>query len=285
MSRASWTTTTNLLEAAKQALAEESPMTVRQLFYRLVSAGAIENCRGHYQKVCRVVTAGRNRGEIDWHWIVDRSRPVYQANTWTNLRERFEHVAKTYRRDAWQDQPLYVEVWSEKDAVVGSIEEITDRYAVPLRVTRGFSSTTVVHEVAELFQLMDKPVYVYYIGDHDPSGRAIDRDAVVRVRGYGAEFTLTRLAIHPEDIRKFKLPPLRIKPTDSRADAFEKKYGLRCVELDALPPTELRRRIEVAIVRHLDMPAWDRAKRCEEVERATTQRVAEQVSKLRLGAV
>jgi hypothetical protein len=252
-------TTKRLLEASKTILGAESPMTVRQLFYRLVSAEVIANCRGDYQKVSRVMTRARNLDLISWDAIVDRSRPVYQACTWLNLAERFEHVARTYRRDAWQDQPVYVEVWSEKDAVVGSIQEVTERYAVTLRPTRGFSSTTNVHELAELFINIGKPVFVFYIGDHDPSGRCMDSEIVKRVRSYGAEFTLTRLAIHRADIRKFKLPPLQIKPADSRADAFERKYGTKCVELDALPPAELRRRIEAAIRGRLDPGAWQRA--------------------------
>jgi len=285
MAQGTWRSTARLIEQARRILDEESPMTIRQLFYRLVSAEAVENCRAHYQKVSRLMTMARDREEIGWDSIVDRSRPVYRACTWTNLRQRFEHAAKVYRRDAWQDQPNYVEVWSEKDAVVGSIEEVTDRYAVPLRVTRGFSSTTVMHEMAESFQGIEKPVYVYYIGDHDPSGRAIDRDVAARLQSYGAEFTMTRLAIHPEDIRKFNLPALRIKPTDSRADAFEKEHGTQCVELDALPPAELRRRIEEAIVKKLDPYLWERARRAEQAERETTERIAKQVSKLKLVAV
>jgi hypothetical protein len=188
-------------------------------------------------------------------------------------------VKNSYRKDYWALQPVHVEVWTEKDAIIGSIAEITDDFGVTARVGRGFQSTTIVREIAALFAKISKPKIVFYLGDHDPSGRDIERDFRRRVQSYmprGKTFDLRRLAIFAADIQRFKLPPLQVKPSDSRAMSFLVKFSNRCVELDALPPTELRRRLRSAIEGVLDMEAWKRAVKVEEGE---VQSILETVSR------
>jgi hypothetical protein len=172
----------------------------------------------------------------------------------------------------------------EKDAVVGSIEKLTNELGVRVRPGKGFQSTTKVHEISELFCKMTKPIFVYYLGDHDPSGRNAEEELKERVHQHvvdlmcemksseidahyhAAYFSMERLAIHGTDITPFNLPPLKVKSSDSRASGFRKKYGNRCVELDALPVVELRRRIQDAVEEHIDMESWERAKVAEEAE-------------------
>src|ERR1700751_4197569 len=114
---------TRLIDRAIEILDEESPMTVRQLFYRLMSLGALENCRNDYSKVSRIMTIARNDGRVDWDAIVDRSRPDYAPSVWTDAAEYVENIRAGYRRDYWNTQPTLVEIWVEKDAIVGSMED------------------------------------------------------------------------------------------------------------------------------------------------------------------
>ena len=112
------------------------------------------------------------------------------------------------------------------------------------------------------------------MGDFDPSGKAIETDVAARVRAYDSgPFTIKRLAIHKSDIAKFNLPPLRVKTADPRADGFIRRYGTKAVELDALPPTELRARLQNAIRSVVDMDIRNRALRIEDAERQTTSRI------------
>jgi hypothetical protein len=196
---------------------------------------------------------------------VDRSRTDYAPSVWDDAAEYVETLKKCYRKDYWKLQPTHVEIWVEKDAVVGSIEQLTDALGVRVRPGKGFQSTTKVHEIAELFSTIRKPIFVYYLGDHDPSGRNAEDELKDRVHQHlfkllldmgltpnsqrvlqaydGTYFSMERLAIHAEDIALFRLPPLKVKSADSRAAGFQKKYGKQCVELDALPVMELRGRI------------------------------------------
>ena len=163
-------------------------------------------------------------------------------------------------------QPERCEIWVEKDSIIGSIEELTDDLGLTVRVGRGFLSTTKAHDLAGLISASTKPMTVFYLGDHDPSGRFIETDLHDRIAAYGAEFEMVRLAIHASDIVDFALPPLRVKEKDPRSASFIEQYGDDCVELDALPPTELRERIQQNVTALMDLEAWDRAMKVEKVE-------------------
>jgi hypothetical protein len=182
-----------------------------------------------------VTTRAREDGEIDFDDIVDRSRPQYEPNVFEDLPGYLGAVRKSFRRDLWRDQPCHVEVWVEKDAIIGAIEDLAvSELGVTVRVGKGFQSATRVHEIAELFLSIDKPIHVFYCGDHDPSGRCIETELYERVLRYGGEdveasywhggsrsnihFKMRRLAIHKEDIERFHLPPLKVKVSDSRSN-------------------------------------------------------------------
>jgi hypothetical protein len=269
MAKAEWARTTAIVDAAAEILGAEYPMTLRQCFYRLVSKGVIENSRSDYQGLSRILTKARNDGRIEFEWITDRSRPTYSPCVFENPKAYAETIKSIYRKDYWNSQPNYVEVWTEKDSVTGSIQQTTDELGVTVRVGRGFNSTTRAHEIAEHFRSKDKAIVVFYLGDFDPSGVAIEEDVAARIRTYGADFTMERLAIHSEDIHKFKLPPLRVKDSDTRAAAFLRKHGNESVELDALPVAELRRRIDDRVWGLIDHSLWNRAVAVEKVEIAS----------------
>lgn len=303
MAKGRWSQTQRLLDAAHTILESERPATIRQLFYRLVSIGVIENRIQDYRRVSSVMTEARERGEIEWSWIVDRSRPQYKSSTWNSLEEYGEVVARSYRRNLWGTQPNHVLILTEKDALVGSIRDVADDYGVEIRTLRGFSSATVMHEIASTFSdLSDarKGILILYLGDHDPSGQDIERDvserilrhmdgadpSAIRCQQYGlnrnlrswsagdCNFVVVRVAINQEDIERFHLPPLRVKLSDSRAGKFIRRYGRECVEVDALPPSELRDRLGDAIEGLIEQDSWRRAMAVERAERETTQRVA-----------
>lgn len=292
MARGEWAKTTRLIDRMIEVLTKEWPATVRQTFYALIAIAAIENSDPDYKRVSRILTDARKDGRIPYEWIVDRSRPTYTPNVFKDPEEYGRVVAKSYHRDYWERQPNHVEIWSEKDAIIGSIEPVTDKYGVTVRVARGFNSTTRVREVARELLAIKKPKYIFYIGDHDPSGCMAEAEVLQRVMWHYCDLLrcahlapetrdatlafasvnrihMRRLAIHREDIDKFNLPPQVVKDTDSRASWFETQYGSDTVELNALPPTELRARISRTVRNLLDKEAWDRAVRVEKVEQAS----------------
>ncbi len=277
-----------LAEAAIGVLREEHPCTLRQLFYRLVSAGVLPSTgKPHYARLGNVLTRLREAEAVPFPWIVDHVRATLKPSSWSGLSDFSETVREVYRKDLWCSQSVHVEVFCEKDAIAGTLQRTIEAYDVPLRVCRGYVSVSFAGEIAAEWQKITKPIYAYYIGDHDASGLDIERDLVAKLERYsdrrrliegwgfgripeearGAVFAWGRLAIDEDDIDAFDLLPQAVKLSDRRAASFLEEHGGRCAEVDALPPSELRRRVEHAIARHIDPDAWERLRLVEETER------------------
>lgn len=248
-------------------LVQEHPMTVRQLFYRLVSLGSIAKTESEYKNtVCRLTAQLRREGVIPYTWIADETRWVRRPRTFGGLRELFAEAARAYRRRLWDEAPVYVEVWLEKDALAGVIVEVTEAWDVPLYVCRGYPSLSFLHGAAETLKIVDKPAILYYLGDWDPSGVDIARLLPQRLRELGAlAVRFERLAVTPAQVQAWQLPTRPTKTTDSRA----RRFAGDSVELDAIPPDRLRSLVEEAIRQHLDPDQVERLRRVEAAERET----------------
>ena len=63
-----------LLAEGAKILTAAHPMTVRQVYYQLVSRQVIKNSRGGYQAVSAALVAARREGTVPWEWVEDRLR-------------------------------------------------------------------------------------------------------------------------------------------------------------------------------------------------------------------
>ena len=219
-------------------------------------------------------------------WIVDELRRPEKVSVWADAAKYIDCVRESYRRDNWQDQPYHVELWGEKATVLGSMRPIMRKYGITLRVCRGFGSAGMEDQVGRLFEDIDKPIMVFYIGDHDASGDLIGEDMHRRVEiASGVSFEMKRLAIDAEDIHAFGLPPQKIKDKDVRAKRFRKKFGrhAKTVELEALPVAELKRRVEKAIEGLIDFKLWNRQVMVQNVELTSIADFAERMKAITSG--
>lgn len=228
-------------------------MTVRQIYYQLVSKHLIENSLKGYKNYNRILTQARKENLIDPFKIVDTSKPVLIPSSWDNLGEFIQDVRESYKKKIWTLQNNYVEVWLEKDALRGVFKPITDKYDVPLLIGRGYQSfTNLMLGVRRLKNLQDKTINILYFGDFDPTGLDIPRNIQETLFENGINFEFYRLAITQEQIREYNIPPILTKKTDSRARGFIDRFGDEAVELDALNPKVLREMIESSILKYLD---------------------------------
>jgi hypothetical protein len=244
-------------------------MTVRQLYYALVSAGAIPKTEQAYKRVCYHILQMRRRGVLPYAWVADNTRWVRKPNTYESLAAFFEINRDAYRRALWLNQSNYVEVWCEKDALAGVIDGVTRSWDVRLMVTRGFPSETFVYEASECIRAQSKPAYVYYFGDFDPSGLAIDQDLQKRLTDFGAVFSFERVAVLDWQIDEWKLPTRPTKKTDSRA----KDWRGASVELDAIPVNLLRQLVEDCIKQHINEWEYQQTLMIEMAEKDTLDKV------------
>lgn len=253
-------------------------MTVRQMFYRMSSAGEVEKTENGYRRVQRCLLEMRRAGAIPYDWIADNTRWQRKPKTYHSLTSAADFWAKNYRRALWDEQPTYVEIWVEKDALAGVFFSVTEEYDVPLYVTRGYSSETLVQSAAENLRGIYKPVFIYHFGDFDPSGRDMARDIEQKLRGFGANFTFTEAAVTEQQIISMRLPTRPTKTTDTRAKDWRRGDS---VELDAIPPNELRAMVRGVIEQHIDPDALQMTQDIEQQER---QRVLEMASAMRGGS-
>ena len=255
-----------LIDAMYAAAEEANPITGRGIGYKLFTARLIPSMETkEMQRVYRLLKEAREAGFIPWEWIVDETRELERVSTWDDPEEYAKCVAQSYRRDFWNQQPIRVQVWSEKGTVRGVLRPVLDEYAVGFNALHGFNSATLVHDAAEDDD--GREVIVLYVGDLDPSGMYMsEEDLPKRLAKYdGDHITIKRIALTPRQVRGLPSFPASDKRKDPRYPWFVANHGKRCWELDAMDPNALRDCVEKEIRKLIEPTAWQR---CEVVNQA-----------------
>jgi hypothetical protein len=245
------------LDAALVEIARNyAPITVRGAFYQSVSRGLVpkDETKG-YRLVQRRLLKLREGFDIPYGWITDGSRTVHGYVRYRDADEFASTVKFRYRQDYWRDAAEYVEVWVEKEAMVGVLKPVVlDEFGLDLYVTRGFPSLTYLQEAAEDINLEDRPVYLYVLTDFDPYGRNIAEriEDELAERCFDADVHVERIAVTAEQIQQFSLPTRPTKKSRRKGvTRYEASHGAVSVELDAFPPHELRRIVAERIEGHM----------------------------------
>jgi hypothetical protein len=264
----------DLIEAMRIEAEAAQPINGRGVGYKVFTRGLIPSMKkSEMQRVYRLLREARERGIIPWHWIVDETRELERTPSWDDPAQFVECVSRSYRRDFWNQQPVRVEVWSEKGTVRGVLAPVLDEYGVGFRVMHGFSGATTVYDVAQDGD--GRPLIVLYIGDWDPSGLWMSEcDLPERLARYGGDhITLKRIALTPKDLSRLPSFPASDKKNDPRYEWFAKKFGPRCWELDAMDPNHLRTRVELEIAALIEPAAWERCVLVNEAEQESLRTV------------
>jgi len=253
-------------------LSEGYSLTLRQLYYQLVSKNIISNSESEYKKIGRILKDARMAGIINWDAIEDHGRIPNIPTQFDSLDELFDAAANSYHVNRWADQPCYVEVWCEKDALTSILEPITTKYQVSLIIDRGYSSVTAMQKASVRIHNNEyrngkwKHPYILYLGDHDPSGLDMERDIEDRLREFRCEPTIIRVALTIEQTEKYQLPPNPAKITDPRANEYFREFGNESWELDALEPSLLSSMLESEIRNLLDVAKYDKSVESEKLD-------------------
>jgi hypothetical protein len=277
-------------------------LTLRQLFYQHVARGLIPNTERSYKRLGSIINDARLAGLIDWDHIVDRTRNVRMLTHWADPADIIDATARSYKVDMWEKQNSYVEVWIEKDALVGVIAGVCDQLDVPYFSCRGYTSQSemwgAAQRVGQHVQA-GKTVTILHLGDHDPSGIDMTRDITDRMRLFIAtdyarqrmrqttnwnelsdanqdatfrqwvnealdRFEVRRIALNMDQIDQYDPPPNPAKITDSRAAGYIAEYGDESWELDALPPDVLSGLVRTHVEGMIEDQAWDDAQEREQ---------------------
>jgi len=274
----------------KQILSEyDYALTLRQIFYRLVSDYGLPNNKTSYTGLSKQLVKARENQDIPADAIEDRSRGIIKSDDDDDgtpedyynqmLNYLKNDFADLYSMSMWETQDYYIEVWVEKDALSQVISRISRKYKVLTAPSRGYSSFSYIYDTVRRFKQNGngKKRLVLHFSDHDPSGLDMTRDLQLRLQNYGANAEVKRIALTYDQVKKYNLSPNPTKFADPRSKNYVKAYGNECWELDALPPDVLQQLVEDNIQKYIDQGKWD--EREKEIE-DNQNKIQEQVDKL-----
>ncbi len=239
-------------------------LTLRQLYYALVSRDVIPNNILEYNRLGSILNDARLAGLMDWNAIEDRTRNLRGVPHWNKPSEVIQSAADSFRINKWERQDVRVEVWVEKDALVQVLEKACRPLDVDYFSCRGYTSQSEVYGASKrllgYINAGQQPVIIH-LGDHDPSGIDMTRDIIDRIEMFLAPYEVNieveRIALNMPQIRQYNPPPNPAKATDSRFKDYRRKHGDDCWELDALEPRVIDELITKKIKSYRDDDIWD----------------------------
>ena len=285
-------------------------LTLRQLYYQLVTKNIIPNNTKEYGKLSNLLKKGRMAGIVDWDAIEDRQRIPKIPYSADDIPDALDDLLRQYRLDRMKNQDVIVEVWSEKDALSGILYEITSKYHVRLVINRGYSSITAIYDAYKRFKeaiIDEKKVYVLYFGDHDPSGLDMIRDIKERLMnllmigllrekaedmknmtnddeefkemidshmGWVQEhLSVIHVGLTYDQVLEFNPPPNPAKEDDPRSKGYKAQYGTSSWEVDALPPNILNELLTEAIEAEIALSKYEEILAQEEEDKYKLEKV------------
>lgn len=236
-------------------------LTLRQLYYQFIAKdmfpdswcneAGTKNHIGSYNKLKSIISRAREGGLVDWQHIKDRGRACVSRPHWDSPSGFLESVIPQFHIDLWEDQPIRIEVWVEKDALSDVIQQACRRWDVTSFACKGYTSASSMWEAAHDRFLVDygqagQHVIILHLGDHDPSGIDMTRDIKRRLNLFSTPYedsqdtpsiTIQRIALNMNQVEEYDPPPNPAKEVDPRFAEYQDEYGDVSWELDALEPS------------------------------------------------
>jgi hypothetical protein len=257
-------------------------LTLRQLYYQLVSRDIIPNALPEYAKISKLLKEGRMAGIVDWDAIEDRLRKPHTPSSWDSPKDILRSAIHSFQLPRMEGQFNYLEVWVEKDALSGVLKRVTEKYHVPILVNRGYSSVSAMYDSYNRFKdaiADNRKVAILYLGDYDPSGIDMIRDIKDRITEFmiGSDeiremwdvdtntiemfidnkFQIVPIALTLEQIEQYDPPRNPAKIKDPRSAKFIKELGTSSWEVDALRPEVLHSLLEEQIISRIDFGRYE----------------------------
>jgi hypothetical protein len=231
----------------------EGPMTLRRCWYVLLSKQLVhehpnpknQGQKGApYRRLSRILLAARINEDLPWELMVDRAsgRRIDKPLCWDSVQQEVDYVLDNFNLDALEPQANYVEVWIEKEAVSQTIYGATAKFFVPLVVAKGFSSGTYLHDAAERFNAIDKPITLIYLSDLDPEGQYFPRLIKKQLpKRYNCQkdIGVLKVALTKSQVEAWSLPYIDLAVNAVHAKKYYvieylRENGKHKVELDAV---------------------------------------------------
>lgn len=286
------------IEAVLEEYEEHLPLTIRQVFYRLVGKG-YPKTEKFYESIVEVCNRARRSGRISFSAIrddgVSRLGGEILLSCYESPQEYYEthdELYNGYKRSWHADQLAYVEVLCEASGMVPMLESAVSNYRVSVASSSGFDSLTVKHDLfadaLERYKDFDQETVLLHLGDHDPSGvwmhESIAEDLAAFCRDHDDApddlIELRRVALTPALIQELGIEPQpdAIKPSNSHSKAFIARGLEPAAQLEAIPPDTLTVIVRRAVESALDLDLLKESRQRERTERQEVQEKLDEVN-------
>ena len=225
-----------LVRGAEIVAEYQGGVTLRQLFYRLLSEQLIPNTRSAYQVLSDRTAAARRAGRFPR--LIDQTRAIGEHPSWEGPAAALSALTRQYRRPRTEYQECALYLGAEKATMAALLEQWFGELGIPVILLRGYTSQSYIESIVDHAEADGRQPVLIYAGDLDPSGEDIERDFTQRA---GSDWTVRRVAVTLEQIDRLGLVKLPGKKKDTRAEQFVGKYGrLFQVEIEAIEPNTLQ---------------------------------------------
>ncbi|MEP3248062.1 MAG: hypothetical protein ABJN40_05915 [Sneathiella sp.] len=249
----------NLIDSVNDILLDNAdirPLTLRQIFYMLVTGYGYDKTEKAYKQLCEAMNMARRARRVDMDDIRDDGL-TKDVNPGWQSRESFLravlHWTEDFKLDRQLAQEIRTYVWCEAGGMVPQLASAMEEFDIPVLSSGGFDSVTTKHNFAKEISDSGGKTMILHLGDHDPSGvhmfGSLDEDLQAFVRSYGGDVELRRIAVTPEQVEEMNLPTAPPKTTDNRS------FSGLTTQCEAIPPRELRRIVTDEVLRFIDLEA------------------------------
>lgn len=237
---------------------EHWPLTIRQIFYRLVGVYAYEKTEKAYDRLIDYMSRARRSKMIPMDAIRDDGTTRTDSEGWYDQDHFIRSIiatAKTYERDKQARQPTRVMILVEAAGMLPQIVKAVGSYGLPVMSSSGFDSLTMKYELAQDIIEDGRPTVILHIGDLDPSGVCIFDSVQADVEAFVGgtqELLFKRIALTPEQVVLYQLPTSPPKATDKRGDGISETC-----QCEALPPDTLAAIVKAAVLEYYDLDQFE----------------------------
>lgn len=250
-------------------------VTLRQLFYRLLSESILPNTNSAYKQLSSKTAKARREGWFPG--LVDHTREIRQSSSWTSPHDAMQDFVRWYERPRTEGQEYAIYLGAEKATMLSQLDSWFSRLGIPIILFRGYGSQTYLDEITAHWHADEREPILIYAGDLDPSGEDIERDFEERTSLI--PWTIERVAVIYDQIDELGLVKQSGKWTDTRAPKFAAKYGeLFQIEVEAVEPDTLEQLYRDALGKYWDESTYQEILAAEKSERAELQELAESLS-------
>jgi hypothetical protein len=180
---------------------EHLPLTLRQVFYRLVVKAVIDKTERDYKRLGEILNRARRAELVSFDAMRDDGlivRGPTSYRTEEHYRRSLDKQIGHLQINRQAGQPRKLQIWCEASGMVPQLARVAAPYGIDVISSGGFDSTTVKHDFAQEVASGESTT-VLHLGDFDPSGvhmfSSLEEDVCAFAGAYGGDIGFVRVAV------------------------------------------------------------------------------------------